>query len=97
MTKFFGLALCACRLQALACRPSNERLFGKKRALEGSQSCNWSGSLRRVEGRGNRQTVAYLVVLWRELMNGCGGCGGCCSSVAELPIINFVKGSDRGL
>lgn len=89
MTKPFGLTLCDRRLQALACRPREERLLGKKRALEGSQSFSWRGSLRRADVQSNRQAVAYSVVLWRELTNDCKECGGCCPSVAELPIINL--------
>ena len=89
MTKSFGLAFSDRRLRVLACRPQEERLLGKKRALEGSRKFNWRGSLRRVDVQSNRQAVAYLVVLWRQLTNACEQGGGCCPSVAELSIINL--------
>jgi hypothetical protein len=57
-----------CRWQAYLCSSQDESLCEKARHWSGSQSTNWVRILRRVRAPGNCQTVAYVVVLWRDLM-----------------------------
>jgi hypothetical protein len=62
--------MCAVLVIARAYPSSSQdkRLSPKECAAGGALSTNFAGSLKGLHVRGNRQTVADMVVLWRELM-----------------------------